>query len=327
MRRIIVAATVLTLFAPLITAGPALGAPKQFTVAVGSLRGTMGRLGAGMTALVNKKQSAFKLSIVPGGGRANPARIGGGGSHLGYSFSNFAASARAGNAPYKKAYSNLRGIAKFWDSCYHQYAAKELYDSGITSWKGIINSKKPLQVAPAKKGTSTEYMTSLIVAHYGSSYKKLEKRGYKLTFPGAGGMSRAIRARQIDFYFHNSGDPNGAGLQAALGRPLRFLKMDGDVKKMLADAGFSPCTIPGGMYKGNPNPATSMGASGVLLTTDKMDPSVVYNLLKIMNGNLKYLGNVHKIYKSWTPKVAMSNLGVPMHPGAKRFYKEAGVLN
>jgi len=325
MRKTYVVAAIVALAAPFLVAGQ-VQAAKQFTVAVGSLRGTMGRLGAGMTDLVNKKQNDFKLSIVPGGGRANPARVGGGGSHLGYSFSNFAASALVGKKPYKKAYSNLRGISKFWDSCYHQYAAKELYDAGITSWKAIINSKKPLQVAPAKKGTSSEYIASLIVSHYGSSYKKLTKRGYKLTFPGAGGMSRAIRARQIDFYFHNSGDPNGAGIQAALGRSLRFLKMDADVKKMLADAGFSPCQIPGGVYKGSPNPTSSMGASGVLLTTDAMDPNVVYNMLKIMNGNRKQLGHVHKIYKAWNAKLGMTNLGVELHPGAERFYKEEGVL-
>ncbi len=327
MRRIVVAAAVLTLFAPLITAGPALGAPKQFTVAVGSLRGTMGRLGAGLTDLINKKQGAFKLSIVPGGGRANPARIGGGGADMGYSFSNFTANALAGSKPYKKAYPNLRGIAKFFDSCYHQYAAKELYDAGITSWRAIIQSKKPLKVAPAKKGTSTEYVASLIVKHYGSSYKKLEKRGYKLTFPGAGGMSRAIRARQIDFYFHNSGDPNGAGLQAALGRNLVFLDLEPDVKKLLAGLGFTPCQIPGGLYRGNPKPKDSMGLSGVLLTTDKMDPQVVYTMLKIANDNRKHLGNVHKIYKKWNAKVGRTNLGIPLHAGAKRFYKEAGVLN
>ena len=327
MRKMIIVGAVFVMAASLFAASAAESAPMQFTLAVGSLRGTMGRLGAGLTDLVNKKQGAFKLSIVPGGGRANPARIGGGGADMGYSFSNFTANALSGTKPYKKAYPNLRGIAKFFDSCYHQYASKEQYDAGITSWRKIVQSKKPLNVAPAKKGTSTEYVASLIVAHYGSSYKKLTKRGYKLTFPGAGGMSRAIRARQIDFYFHNSGDPNGAGIQAALGRNLVFLDMEPDVKKLLAGLGFTPCRIPGGMYKGNPNPKDSMGLSGVLLTTDKMDPKVVYSILKIANDNRKHLGNVHKIYKSWTPKVGKTNVGIPLHAGAKRFYKEAGVLN
>lgn len=326
MRKTIVAGAVLLLAATLFPVPRADSAPKQFTVAVGSLRGTMGRLGAGMADLINKKQNKFKLSIIPGGGRANPAMIGAGTADMGYSFSNFSSNALAGQTPYKKAYPNLRGIAKFFDSCYHQYASKDLYDAGIKSWKDIVYSKKPLKLAPAKKGTSTEYVARLIVAHYGSSYKALEKRGYKLTFPGAGGMSRAIRSLQIDFYFHNSGDPNGAGIQATLGRSLVFLRMDADVKKMLAGHGFTPCQIPGGMYKGNPNPTDSMGLSGVLLTTDKMDPDVVYSMLNIMNNNKKHLGNVHKIYKSWNLKRAARNIGVKLHRGAERFFKDKGAL-
>ncbi len=312
--------------APAFLANEALSAGKQYDLAVGSLRGTMGRLGAGLANVINKNTKDFGLSVTPGGGRANPARIGGCGADFGYSFSNFSANALTGKAPYKKSYPNLRGIAKFWDSCYHQYAAKELFDAGITSWRKIIESKKPLKLAPAKKGTSTEYVASQIVKHYGTSYKELTKRGYKLTFPGAGGMSRAIRARQIDFYFHNSGDPNGAGIQAAQGRNLVFLNMDNDVKKLLADLNFKPCAIPGGIYKGNPKPTYSMGLSGVLLTTTKMDAKTVYSLLKIMSANLKTLGSVHKIYKKWKPSVGAAHMGVPMHPGAKRFYKEAGAL-
>ncbi len=327
MRKITMMFGVLALVLPFLTAGGAYGAPAQYDLAVGSLRGTMGRLGAGLTEIFNKTQDKAIISVVPGGGRANPARLGTGGADFAYSFSNFASAAISGKTPYKKAYKNIRGIATFWASCYHQYAAKELYDAGIKTWGDIIKSKEPLKLAPAKKGTSTEYVASLIVKHYGTSYQELTKRGYKVTFPGVGGMSRAIRSRQIDFYFHNSGDPNGAGIQAALGRNLVFLDMADDVKKMLASHGFTPCQIPGGIYKGSDKPTDSMGLSGVLLTTAKMDADVVYSILKTAMNEQKFLSGVHKIYKRWNPKMAGMHVGVPLHEGAKRFFKEIGASN
>ena len=324
MKRIVVMFGILALVAPFLAVGNTYAAPAKYDLAVGSLGGTMGRLGAGLSEVFNRKQKEVILSVVPGGGRANPARVGGGGADFGYSFSNFAAAALAGKTPFKKSFKNLRGIATFWASCYHQYAAKELYDAGVKTWGDIIKSKQPLKLAPAKKGTSTEYVASLIVKHYGTSYKELAQRGYKLSFPGVGGMSRAIRARQIDFYFHNSGDPNGAGIQAALGRNLVFLDMANDVKEMLASHGFTPCQIPGGIYKGNPKPKDSMGLSGVLLTTTKMSADVVYSILKIAKDEQKFLSGVHKIYKRWNPKKAGMNIGLPLHEGAKRFYQEIG---
>lgn len=326
MRKTMIVAAIVALASPLLVAGQAQSAPQQYSLVVGTLGGTMGRLGAGLADVVNRKAKGFKFSVVPGGGRANPARIGGGGGDIGYSFSNFVANAMAGKVPFKKKYPNLRGISKFWVSCYHQYAGKNMMDAGIRSWKDIVGSKKPLKLGPGKKGTSTEYIGRLIIKHYGSSYKDLQKRGFKLSFAGVNGMSRQIRSSQIDFYFHNSGDPNGAGIQAALGRNLRFLVLEDDAKKMLVSAGFDPCKIPGGIYKGIDQATSSVGASGVLLTTDKMDPNVVYNVLKIIAENKKFLGGVHKVYKNWNPKTAGKGLGAPLHKGAARFYKEQGAL-
>ena len=80
---------------------PAYSAPKQYTLAVGTLGGTMGRLGAGLSSVFNEKQSKYKTSVVPGGGRANPARVGGGGADIGFSFSNMIKAARKGKSPYK----------------------------------------------------------------------------------------------------------------------------------------------------------------------------------------------------------------------------------
>ena len=37
------------------------------------------------------------------------------------------------------------------------------------------------------------------------------------------------------------------------------------------------------------------------------------------------LNNVHKIFKKWTMKFASAKLGVPLHPGAEKYYKEIGV--
>ena len=90
---------------------------EQHSVAVGTLGGTLGRLGAGLSDVFNKNQDAAKLTVKPGGGRANPALIGTGGADFGFSFTNFTATALEGKAPYKNKYPNLRVVAKFYNSC------------------------------------------------------------------------------------------------------------------------------------------------------------------------------------------------------------------
>lgn len=300
-------------------------AAKQYSIAVGTAAGTMTRLGSGMVEVVNRNSKDFKITTIPGGGRANPQRVGAGGADFGFTFSNFASLALRGKKPFKKAFPNLRGVVKLWDSVYHQYIGHEVYESGIHSWDDVVKSKKPLGLGVAKKGTSTEYISRTILGSYGLTYDDLRKRGFKLTFTGIGGSASAYQSHQLDIFFHNAGPPNAAGIRAALARPTTFMKMPEHLVKKLADYGFAPATIPANSYKGQTKPVHSIGTSGILLTTDKMDPDVVYTLLKITHENKKFLSGVHKIFKSLNPKTSWKGMAIPLHEGAKRFYKENGV--
>jgi len=325
MRKLTASVLVIGGFAVTAAPTPAFSA-EQYTFAVGSLGGTFGRLGAGLVEIFNQKQSEAKFSVVPGGGRSNPARIGTHGADIGFSFGNLIKNARAGQKPYKKAYSNLRMVANFYDSCYHQYASRDLFNKGIKTVDDIVASKEPIKVSVGKKGTSTEYVASVMMANLGTSYKKLEARGYKIVFAGVSASSRQIRSRGIDFYFHNSGIPNAAGIQAHLARDLTFLQMSPRTKKGLIKAGFAPCVIPGGIYKGAPKDVHSVGTNGVVISTEKTSTKLVYDFLKIAHANSKFLGNVHKIFKKWTLEKASIDLGIPKHPGAIKFYKEKGLI-
>ena len=305
---------------------PAFSA-EQYTMAVGSLGGTFGRLGAGLTEVFNQHNDEQKLSVVPGGGKANPARIGTGGADIGFSFGNLVNNAIKGEFPYApKKYDNLRMIGAFYNSCYHQYAAKERFDAGIRTIDDLVASKEPLGISVGKKGTSTEFVSSVMLKHLGTSYDELEKRGFKIVFAGVGASSRQIRSRSIDFYNHNSGIPNAAGIQAHLSRDLTFLEMSEGVRGALIKAGFNDCEIPGGLYKGAPEAVKSVGTSGIVIGTDKTPDTLVYAFVKTAWENRKTLHEVHKIFKTWDLEKASVDLGVPFHPAAVKFYKEQGVM-
>lgn len=305
---------------------PALSA-DQYTMAVGSLGGTFGRLGAGLTEVFNQNNKDQKISVVPGGGKANPARIGSGGADLGFSFGNLVNNAVKGEFPYApKKFPNLRMVAAFYNSCYHQYASRERFDAGIKTIDDLVASKEPLAISVGKKGTSTEFVSSVMIKHLGTSYKELEKRGFKIVYAGVGASSRQIRSRSIDFYNHNSGIPNAAGIQAHLSRDLTFLQMSPGVRGALIKAGFNDCVIPGGLYKGAPEDVKSVGTSGIVIGTDKTPDKLVYAFVKTSWENRKTLHEVHKIFKAWNLKKASQNLGIEFHPAAVKFYKEQGVM-
>jgi uncharacterized protein len=302
-------------------------AQTQMTIVGSTEGGTMYRLGAIISEVFNGAQDDTRLNLTVGGGAANPARVGGGGNDLGFSFSNFAVLAYNGNEPFKEEFKSLRHVAAFWESCYHQYIAKDLYDSGVKSWDDIVASEAPLSIGAGPPGTSTDAINQLLLDAYGTSFEDLTAKGFKFTYTGMSATSEQMRSGQVDIYFHNSGDPNAAGLEAALGRELTFMDPSETLKAALTEAGFGPCVIPGGIYENIDEDHESMGALGVLLAHEDTDPEVVYELLTVIGNNIETLGNTHSIFADWTPRYGAADYGVPMHAGAERYYKEAGVLN
>jgi TRAP transporter TAXI family solute receptor len=302
-------------------------AQEQLTIVGSTEGGTMYRLGAAISEVFNGAQNDAQLNLAVGGGAANPARVGSGKGDLGFSFSNFAVSAYNGKEPFKEEFKSLRHVGAFWQSCYHQYIAKELFDSGIKSWDDIVVSETPLSIGAGPPGTSTDAINQLVLAAYGTNFEELTAKGFKFTYTGMSATSEQMRSGQVDIYFHNSGDPNAAGIEAALGRDLTFMNLADTVETTMADAGFGPCVIPGGIYNNIDEDHASMGAQGVLMAHEDTDPEVVYALLKTINDNIDTLGGVHKIFSSWTPEVGYADYGLPLHPGAEKFYKEVGVIN
>ena len=95
----------------------------------------------------------------------------------------------------------------------------------------------------------------------------------------------------------------------------------------MASPFFATDEIPTDTYKGVPGVKTlAVGAQWV--TSDKADAETVYQITKALysDATQKTLAAGHAKGKFITLKNAVQGVGIPFHPGAERFYKEAGVL-
>ena len=62
-----------------------------------------------------------------------------------------------------------------------------------------------------------------------------------------------------------------------------------------------------------------------LVVTANLPDQLVYDLTKVLIENLKGLSLVIADMKNLTPKEAAAEVGIPMHPGALKYYKEKGL--
>lgn len=142
-----------------------------------------------------------------------------------------------------------------------------------------------------------------------------------------GEASRALVDKKIDAFFYTVGNPWGGGLEIANSTALRIIDIDSDgIKKLVASNPFYVMTtIQGGIYKGVSKNVNTYAVKATFVTSSKQDPSVVYDVVKAVFGNLDKFRASHAAFKFLTKKAMLGGLSAPFHKGALRYYKEAGL--
>ena len=138
---------------------------------------------------------------------------------------------------------------------------------------------------------------------------------------------------QIDAYFYAAGWPVAAMVQLAStkGMSLHSFTEDDLAKINEIIPAYIPSKIPGGVYEGVDSDILTPAVSAMLVVSSDLSEELVYGLTKALwNDNTrKLLDNGHAKGKQITPETALNGvaaLGVPLHAGAEKFYKEAGLL-
>ncbi len=138
---------------------------------------------------------------------------------------------------------------------------------------------------------------------------------------------------QLDAYFYAAGWPVAAMVQLASTKGMSLHSFtEADLKKIneIIPA-YIPSKIPAGVYEGVDKDALTPAVSALLVVSADQPEELIYGITKALwNDNTrKLLDNGHAKGKQITAETALDGiaaLGVPLHAGAERFYKEAGML-
>jgi TRAP transporter TAXI family solute receptor len=109
----------------------------------------------------------------------------------------------------------------------------------------------------------------------------------------------------------------------------KLLSMDSELIKKIQQEypWYAEFIIPAGTYDNQPEGVRTTAVKMLLLTDASMPEDLIYALTKTLWENLGELGKAHPVMKTVTPDMAVSDLsGVPLHPGAEKYFKEAGVV-
>ncbi|MBW1711699.1 MAG: TAXI family TRAP transporter solute-binding subunit [Deltaproteobacteria bacterium] len=139
---------------------------------------------------------------------------------------------------------------------------------------------------------------------------------------------RAMQDRVIDATGNVYSAGMGRLVELANNIDIRLLAVPDDVFERMnksLDGAFFRVTIPGKIYKGQAAAVETAGLAAILFTTEEVPADLVYGLTKAFWANLAEV-KTNKYFQGLETKYAIPTSQVPLHPGAEKYFKEAGIL-
>ncbi len=208
----------------------------------------------------------------------------------------------------------VRGLASMYANMIQIVA---LEGSGITSLEDL----KGKRVSIGAPGSGTEVNAEAILTANGISYDDIEEQ--RLNFNET---ADALANGDIDAGFWSVGAPTSSILNLSTTNDIVLLALSDDeiAKAREADATFAQTTLPGGSYTGVDEDMTVLGIPNVLVVSSEMSDDLAYEITKAIFENVAELQAVHPAANETTVDFTMTATPVPLHPGAIRYYEEAG---
>ena len=295
----------------------AVAAPTFINILTGGTSGVYYPIGVALSQQYNKIDGAKTSVQATKASVENLNLLQAGRGELAFSLGDSVDDAWNGveDAGFKAPLKNLRAIAGTYNN-YIQIVASEA--SGIKTLEDLKG--KRISVGAPKSGT--ELNARAIFKAAGLDYKDMGRVEF---LPYAESVE-LIKNRQLDATLQSSGLGMAAIRDLATTMPVVFVEIPAAVVEKIDSDAYLAGVIPAGTYDGQDADVSTVAITNILVTHEKVSDEVAYQMTKLMFDNLSALGNAHSAAKDIKLENATKNLPIPLHPGAERFYKEAGVL-
>lgn len=308
----------------LVTFGSALAAPTYVTIGTGGVTGVYYPTGGAIAKMVNQKRKEYNLRATvesTGGSVFNVNAIAAGDLEFGVVQSDRQFQAFNGTADWEgKPVSDLRAVFSIHPESVTIVANAEKGIKTVHDLKGkIVNIGNP---GSGQRGNAED----LFAAAGMDVNSDIKAEGMK-----AAESASMLQDGRIDAFFYTVGHPNGSVKEAVSGATkVNFVAVPADVVKKLTDkfSYYADSEIPVDQYAGVANDANvpTFGVKATLVTSAKVSDDVVYAITKEVFENFEDFKQLHPAYGTLTKESMLKGLSAPIHPGAMKYYKEAGLL-
>ena len=310
-------------FSSLMVSAPVIAADQYVTIGTGGVTGVYYPTGGSICRLVNKDRASHGVRCTvesTGGSVYNINTIRAGELDLGVAQSDWQYHAYNGTSKFADAgaFTDLRAVFSVHPEPFTVVARA---DSGIRDLMDLkgkrVNIGNP---GSGQRGTMEVLMEAL---------------GWdKSTFALASELksseqSKALCDNKIDAMVFTVGHPSGSIKEATTSCDSVLVNVTGSaVDGLVANNDFyRTATIPGGMYNGNPDDTVTFGVGATVVSSTAVSDHVIHSIVKGVFENFDAFKKLHPAFANLKKaEMIQDGLSAPLHNGAVKYYKEAGLM-
>lgn len=306
------------------TAGTVQAEATFITIGAGGITGVYYPACNAIAKMVNKNKKEHKMRAIvesTGGSVFNINAIMSGDIEFGVVQSDrqFQAINGMGEWHDKGPQTELRAIFSLHPEAVTLVAAAE---TGIKH----IRDLKGMRVNLGNSGSGYRQNAIDALSAVGIDYKK------DITASSSKAMDAAemLQERKIDAFFYTVGHPAVAIKDATSGKQkVRIVDITNIEKLLQTFPYYTKTTIPIKLYPGaaNKSDIQTFGVKATLVTSASVPDDVVYTLTKAVFENLEDFKKLHPAFSTLSKTSMLTSLSAPIHPGAMKYYKEAGLMD
>ncbi|WP_426956880.1 TAXI family TRAP transporter solute-binding subunit [Muricoccus radiodurans] len=322
-------------FARRVVLGGALAVPfvrtalaqQTFEYVAGSLGGGWYTMAAGLASLIRDENPDIQLRVVPGGGLANSTRVNNNQSQMGWGIDTFTAAAVRGEEPYTAKHERIRTLGTGYSPTEHNLLRAA--DKQPEDLRGLL-TQRGLRIGCPQRSSTDEMTLQRILRFLGTSPDKIRSEGGRYLNGSYNDIAAAFGDGQVDYLYVALAKP--AAILTEIGQGRRSARLVGfpdDLRKHMIDTyAYNEGIIPAATYpqlQSADLPVTTMDS--VIMVHDSVPEDVAYRMTRtLIRAKGQRLTQIHASMAGYDPATSWRYSGAPLHPGAIKAYREAGVM-
>ena len=206
------------------------------------------------------------------------------------------------------------------------FTKKFVDKTGIKTIEELVEKKYPVKIVIKKNGTLGELSAEKVFAALGVTLSDIAKWGGTVEKTGGDAIKSGLQDDIYDMTIDHIGAGQSNTTELCLTHEMYDVQMAPETMAKLVEMGYDYVTVPANTWQGQTTDIQSVGSQQCILVSTTMSDDVAYALTKAVCEHAKELGEAVAVLSYFKPAVAGSKTltGIPLHPGAKKYYEEVG---